>query len=186
DLRTSEEVLRVERTFNGDLGWPWSDGAAIHPKHLMVGGIRQILFDGWVDTVDLVSREDLSCRSLPNSTGEVGDLYALGSTRVDENDLSLNVRFLPPNAAGLFFLASGTNQIPLGGGILCIGGTVLRLPVVTASAEGTVSYDVDLTTLPAAGAGIVAGSTWYAQLAHRDLPGSGGFNYSNASSLLFE
>ncbi|MFT6108994.1 MAG: hypothetical protein ACJA2W_001907 [Planctomycetota bacterium] len=73
-----------------------------------------------------------------------------------------------------------------GGGILCLGGTVIRLPVVVASAEGQASYSVDLTTLPPAGAGIVSGSTWYTQLAHRDTPAFGFFNYTNASSLMFE
>ncbi len=185
DLRTGEERLRVERTFPF-AGWPWSDGAAIHPKHAVAGGHKDPAFVSWFDTIDLVSREDLSCNSLPNSTGVTGDLFALGSSRVDENDLTLNARFLPPNAAGLFFLASGTNSVPLGGGIICIGGTVLRLPIVFASAEGAVSYDLDLTALPPAGAGIVAGTTWYTQLAHRDLPSAGAFNYTNASSILFE
>ena len=185
DARTGEERLRVERTFSQP-AWPWSDGAAIHPKHAVAGGHKIEIFDGWLDTIDLVSREDFSCSSLPNSTGEIGDLYALGSTRISENDLTLNVRFLPPNAAGLFFLSSGTNMIPFGGGIICVGGTVLRLPIAVASAEGVLSLDVDLTALPPLGAGVIPGSTWYVQLAHRDLPSAGAFNYSNASSLLFE
>ncbi len=185
DIRTGEERLRVERNFF-DPSYPWSDSAAIHPKHAAASGHRIANFDGWVDTVDLVSREDLFCRSLPNSTGQVGDLFANGSTRVDENDLTLNARFLPPNAAGLFFLADGTNSIQLGGGILCVGGTVLRLPVVAATPEGTVAFDLDLNSLPPAGSGITAGTTWYVQLAHRDLPSAGAFNYTNSSSLLFE
>ncbi|MEM8712521.1 MAG: hypothetical protein AAGG01_16325, partial [Planctomycetota bacterium] len=185
DLRTLTERVRVERTHPVP-GYPWSDGVAVHPKHAAAFGIETVIFNGWADTIDLVSREDTYCESLPNSTGERADLFALGSTRISENDLELHVQNLPPNSAGLFFLASGTNSIPLGGGILCLGGTVIRLPVVVASADGAVAYDVDLTNLGPAGAGVVAGSTWNAQLAHRDLPGAGGFNYSNASSLLFE
>ena len=146
----------------------------------MVNGVN------WIHGIDLVSRESLSCRSFPNSTGVTGDLFALGSTRVAENDLELHAQFLPPSSAGLFFLSSGTGSQPLGGGKLCLGGTIIRLPVVQASPEGAVSFPVDLTNLPPAGAGIVAGTTWYTQLAYRDVPAFGFFNYTNASSLLFE
>ena len=169
-----------------DPAWPWSDGAAVHPQQMIVGGIATVNAIGWADAVDLVSRENLSCNSLPNSTGSTGDLFALGSTRIAENDLILNARFVPSGAIGAFFLGSGTNQLPLGGGILCVGGTILRLPVVIASAEGVVSFPLDLNNLPPAGAGIVVGSTWFAQFAHRELPSAGNFNYTNASSLLFE
>ncbi|MFT6107384.1 MAG: hypothetical protein ACJA2W_000290, partial [Planctomycetota bacterium] len=152
DLRTL--TVRHERTsVLGNVGFPWADGAVLHPKYGAAFGIASVGWSNWFDGIDLVSREDLSCRSLPNSTGEVGDFFALGSTRVNENDLELHARFLPPNAAGLFFLSSGVGSQPLGGGILCLGGTVIRLPVVVASAEGQASYSVDLTTLPPAGAG---------------------------------
>ncbi|QDV05365.1 hypothetical protein Poly30_08620 [Planctomycetes bacterium Poly30] len=185
DLRTLTSRLEVRR-MDPNVGFPWADGAFMHPKHAVAGGIGDILWSNWLEGIDLVSREELSCRSFANSTGEVGDLFALGSTRVNENDLELHARFLPPNSAGLFFLSSGTGSQPLGGGKLCLGGTILRLPVVVASAEGSVSFPVDLTNLPPAGAGIVAGTTWYSQLAHRDLPAFGFFNYTNASALLFE
>lgn len=185
DLRTLEEVVRVERTYTNP-GYPWSDGAAIHPKHAAAFGIVQPVFDGWSDTIDLVSRESTYCESLPNSTGETADLFALGSTRVSENDLVLHAQNLPPNAFGFFILADSTSSVSMGAGIRCVDGTLINLPVVETSPTGDVAFSVDLTSLGAAGSGVIAGSTWNTQLLHRDLPSAGGFNYSNASSLLFE
>lgn len=185
DVRTGEEQLRVQRSFPA-AGFPWSDAAAIHPKHLAAGGYIFNNGPGWMDTVDLVSRENLSCRSLPNSTGQVSDLFANGSTRVDQNDLTINVRFLPPNSAGIFFLADGTGSVQQGGGILCLGGAIVRLPLVVASPEGVVTYPLDLQGLPPAAGMITAGTTRFIQLAHRDIPSAGAFNYSNSSELLFE
>ncbi len=74
----------------------------------------------------------------------------------------------------------------MGAGIRCVDGTLINLPVVETSPTGDVAFSVDLTSLGAAGSGVIAGSTWNTQLLHRDLPSAGGFNYSNASSLLFE
>jgi hypothetical protein len=54
------------------------------------------------------------------------------------------------------------------------------------SAAGTATELVDITQLPPVGGGVVAGSTWYAQFVHRDLPQSGGINLTNSSALLFQ
>ena len=181
DLRTLTVALDQAYTYAAP-GYPWSDGVALHPDHAAAFGIRGNNFGGWIDLVDLVSREQLSCRSLPNSTGEVGALYATGSTRVASNDLTLHASSVAPNTLGLFFISSGTNNSPMGGGILCLGGTVLRNPVVATTAAGTASFAVDLTALPA----VSVGSTWYTQFVHREPPAFGFFTYTNASSLLFE
>ena len=185
DLRTL--TMQLQR-FNAFLspGWPWADGAALLPKQGAAGGIAGEHWSNWLDGIDLVSRETVFCESFANSTGTVGDLYALGSTRVADNDLELHARFLPPNAAGFFLLSATAGTSPAGGGLLCLAGTTLNLPMVVASASGQASYALDLTNLPAAGGPIVAGSTWYAQLVHRDVPSAGAFNYTNGSELLFE
>ena len=75
---------------------------------------------------------------------------------------------------------------PLGGGLLCVGGNLLRLGIQITSGSGTAVEAIDITQLPPVGGGIVPGSTWYAQFVHRDTPMAGGFNFTSASALLFE
>ena len=184
DARTLQPRLEVD---SGQAGWfPWCDGAAVHPDHAAAFGIGTPNAIGWVDTIDLVSREALSCGSLANSTGSVGELFALGSTRVSEDDLELHARRLPPGSAGLFVLGDASQASPLGGGVLCISGNLIRLGLQVASADGTAFELLDIAQLPPVGGGVLPGSTWYAQFVHRDLPQAGGLNFTNASSLLFQ
>jgi hypothetical protein len=184
DVRTLQPRLEVE---TGLSGWfPWCDGVALHPQQAAAFGLGIANGVGWIDTVDLVSRETFSCDSLANSTGSTGELFALGSTRVNENDLELHARRLPPGSAGLFVLGDASQASPFGGGVLCVGGALIRLGVQVTSAAGTATELVDITQLPPVGGGVVAGSTWYAQFVHRDLPQSGGLNLTNSSALLFQ
>ncbi|MEM6672366.1 MAG: hypothetical protein AAF726_05950 [Planctomycetota bacterium] len=185
DVRTGS--VRIDAD-SGTGGWfPWCDGVAVHPDHAAAFGIGQVNMEtGWLDTIDLVSREAQICRSLPNSTGEVGDLFALGSTRVNENDLELHANSVPPGAVGLFLFGSGSQSVLLGGGRLCVSGSLIRSGVQVADASGSAVEAVDITQLPPIAGGVVPGSTWFTQFAHRDTPASGGFNFTNASSLLFE
>lgn len=183
DVRTLQARLEVEAV---QPGWfPWCDGVAVHPDHAAAFGIGLTNAFGWVDTVDLVSRETTSCGSLANSSGRVGELFALGSTRVLENDLELHARHLPAGSPGLFVLGDAPQSSPLGGGILCVGGNLIRLGVQVTGTDGTAVEFLDLLQLPPVGGGVVAGSTWYAQFVHRDAPQAGGLNLTNSSSLLF-
>jgi len=183
DVRTLQTRLEVD---TGQPGWfPWCDGVAVHPDHAAAFGLGVPNAFGWADTVDLVSREAFSCGSLANSTGSVGELFALGSTRVNENDLELHARYLPVGSAGLFVLGDASQISPLGGGVLCISGNLIRLGVQVTSNDGTAVELLDIDQLPPVGGGVVTGSTWYVQFVHRDVPQSGGLNLTNASSLLF-
>ncbi|MEM1450547.1 MAG: hypothetical protein AAF957_28675 [Planctomycetota bacterium] len=185
DTRTLTTRLEGSAQVSGF--YPWCDGVAVHPDHAAAFAVsEQNLPDGWVDLIDLVSRETLSCRSFPNSTGEIGELFALGSTRVPANDLELFASSLPSGSVGLFVLGDMSQMVPLGGGLLCVGGNLIRFGVQATTADGTATEAVDYLSIPPIGGGIVPGSTWYAQFVHRDLPGAGGFNFTNASALLFE
>ncbi len=184
DVRTLQARLEVD---SGLPGWfPWCDGVAVHPDHAAAFGVGIPNGAGWIDSIDLVSREAFSCGSLSNSTGSAGELFALGSTRVSEDDLELHARRLPPSSAGLFVLADASQMTPLGGGVLCLSGNLIRLGIQTTSADGAAVELIDIAQLPIAGGGVLPGTTWYAQFAHRDLPQSGGLNFTNASSLLFQ
>ncbi len=185
DTRTLTTRMEVDSQTLGF--FPWCDGVAIHSDQAAAFAVdAPHSANGWIDTIDLVSRETLSCRSLPNSTGEVAQLFALGSTRVNENDLEIHARSLPVGAPGFFFLGDAPQMLPFGGGLLCVGGNLIRLGVQVTTPEGTASEAIDIPLLPPIGGGLVPGSTWYTQFVYRDTPLAGGFNFSNASALLFE
>lgn len=187
DLRTRTTRLEVSGVSAGFPGWPWGDGAAIHPDHALASGVAESNSQiGWLDSIDLLSRAELSCTANVNSTGANGDLFALGSTRVSDNDLRLEARFLPMGQFGVFVLGDAPSAVTVGGGLMCVGGNDLWLPVQATTAAGTASQVIDFPTLPSVGGGLVPGSTWLFQFVHRDVPMTGGIGTSNAISLMFQ
>lgn len=184
DVRTLEVRLSEPANVGGD--FTWCDGVVVHPDHAATFGVGGFNSNqGWLRAHDLVSRETLSCRSNPNSTGAIGELFVLGSTRASENDLGLRARFLPPSSVGLFILGDASQLTPLGAGNACVAGNLFRAPVQVTDADGAVAFDLDTGAFPVVGGGFIAGSTWFAQFVHRDTPAAGGFNFSNASQLEF-
>lgn len=121
------------------------------------------------------------CQGLPNSTGSVAGITASGSLVVTDNNFTLNANNVPAGQNGIFFYGAGQTSLPFGNGIRCVDGTLYRLPVVTASNTGTVSYTPDLTTPPQGGQ-IMLGSSWNFQLWYRD-PAAGGANYNATEGL---
>lgn len=186
DLRAPGTVLLETISATTD-GWAWSDGAAIHPDHAAacnVGLSNGAL--GWLDTIDLVSREALGCRGLPNGTGALGELWSTGSTRVTENDLRLEVRALPSGQFGAFFLAAADQAVLQNGIAFCVTGQLVRFGLQSTTPAGTAGIDVDLSTGPVGSLGVTAGSTWYAQFLHRDPGGAVGLGSTNSIELLFQ
>ncbi len=141
-----------------------------------------------------MSRVALSDGSIAKSAGSAGELFAPGSTRVSEDDLELHVRRLPLGAASLFVLSDASPAWPLGGalcvacvsGALRVSGNLTRLGSPVASADGTTVERLDIAPLPPVGGGALPGSTCNAQIIHRDLPQSGGLNFTSTSALLFQ
>ncbi|MFN0242110.1 MAG: protease complex subunit PrcB family protein [Planctomycetota bacterium] len=84
-------------------------------------------------------------------------------------DLVLHASNVPAGNFGLFFY--GSAQIaptPLGNGTRCVGGTLLRLPVVQAQAgQPTVAFPVDYLAPQSAAGPIAPGSTWNFQFLFR-------------------
>lgn len=111
------------------------------------------------------------CPVIPNSSGAGASIGWSGTAGVAANDLVLEVTGAPANTVGIFFYGPDQVQLGLGNGFRCVGGPVRRLPVVGASASGTVSYPVDLmsSTLPTGA--ITAGETWNFQYWFRDVQG---------------
>lgn len=122
-----------------------------------------------------------------NSTGAGATLNATGTASVLAEDLVLTGAQLPASP-GLYF--QGTIQVnggagnPFGDGILCAGGSIIRLGPVVASG-GTSSYPSGPQPSVASRGGVSAGDTRNYQLWYRDIPGpcSSGFNTTHGVSI---
>ncbi|MDP6990533.1 MAG: hypothetical protein QF903_13770, partial [Planctomycetota bacterium] len=129
------------------------------------------------------------CTAAPNSAGGGTLLLTAGRASLTHNDLVLDAVGGVAGELALFFYGSGRQETPFGDGLLCVGGTVLRLnPPAAFDAFGDLSRPLDLDAPPAdAGPGhVTALSTWHFQLWYRDPGGGGsGFNLSDALEFTF-
>jgi hypothetical protein len=132
--------------------------------------------------------------AVPNSTGLPGEIRALGSTVVAENDFRLRATQLPLNSFG-FFLASRFQDFrPFPGGsqgILCLGdpigrgvGNVIFFTGATGSA--TVNVDLNLIPQPSVFVSVMPGEMWNFQCWHRDVNPAQTSNFSDAIAVEFQ
>ncbi len=120
-----------------------------------------------------------------NSTGHFAEIYAVGSTSVADQWLSLRVEGLPPGQFA-FFLASmqgGFVAHPGGSsGHLCLGGSIGRFNVPNqiqmSNSAGTLGTQIDLNNIPQASGPVTvqAGQNWRFQLWYRDNGGTSNFS----------
>lgn len=120
--------------------------------------------------------------AVPNSTGRVGSLIAIGSGEVADNRLWLTSSDLPTQSFG-YYLASLTtgyaSNVPGSMGVLCLGGEIGRFvgadQVQQSGVAGAFSLDIDLTMIPQPNGlvTVAAGSTWHFQGWHRDADSTG-------------
>ncbi|MEM6671786.1 MAG: right-handed parallel beta-helix repeat-containing protein [Planctomycetota bacterium] len=101
-----------------------------------------------------------------------------GSASLSAADLVLVARRLPSTTSGVF--ATGTERavLPAGDGILCIGGSLQRLGVVSSDTSGAASLAVDLGALA-----VVPGERRSFQLWFRDAGGPAGFDLTDALEI---
>jgi hypothetical protein len=128
------------------------------------------------------------CTSTPNSTGKVASIGAYGSVRVTNNDFTLVTSSCPSDMLGLFLMSTTPGSTPFGNGVLCLGGSVLRLlPAVSTGFGGSSAYvALDFGDPSSSAAQVTPGSTWNFQLWFRDVAAFGAeFNLSNALSATF-
>ncbi len=123
-----------------------------------------------------------------NSTGVGGELGVGGSDSVASDDLSFSASSLPPHQSALLFAGSasvnGGSGAPFGDGLRCAGGSVVRLGVVSSSAQGAASWGPGLGSIGGWG----AGDTRYFQAWYRDSVGSicgSGFNLTQGMAVTF-
>lgn len=131
-----------------------------------------------------------------------GEVFAVGSNVVVDNDFELYVIDMPINTFGYFINGTSTQSVAGPGGsigTLCIGGSVGRFSrpgeIMNSGPDGAFSLVVDLTDVPtpSGAVSIAAGSTWYFQCWHRDQfpvgcanAGMTTSNFSTAYSVLFQ
>ncbi len=136
---------------------------------------------------------DTYCTSNPNSTGQIGELTALGNPVVAANDFSLMGSKLPPNQFG-FYLAGRTQGVtPMAGGsqgVLCLGGSIGRLlgTLAMSNGAGELTGSVNLFAIPegASISAVMPGETWNFQLWHRDVNPTATSNFTEAIEVVFE
>ena len=124
------------------------------------------------------------CTSNVNSTGLVGRTRARGTASVSAANLDLESRNLPANTFSLYFAGSGLQHGAVGDGVLCISGSLTRMPPgAFTDASGIVTKSFDFSA--PYGNLAVPGQSLIVQCFYRDLAGGPtGFNTTDAIEIL--
>ncbi len=108
-----------------------------------------------------------------------------------DNDVTLEIRYTPPNALGIFTTSMSTFQSP--GPVLCLGGATGRFnqphQILISDSLGNAQMQLDLDDMaqPTGSAIAMAGQTWYFQVWFRDSCGvPNRWGVSDALALTFE
>ncbi len=134
-----------------------------------------------------------------NQSGFPGTLFALGSTSVQDNNVTLVTQTLPAGSTGYVLNSPGQGYLPMAGGsrgTLCIGGgqPIGRHngpgQIGIADAQGSFWVALDLTQLPSPLGPIPAmvGETRNFQVWYRDMDSNGmpTSNFTDAVSITFD
>ena len=133
------------------------------------------------------------CAANPNSTGVPGEIHALGSALVANNDVELRVSSVPAGQFGIFVVSRtfGT-PVPVGDGNLCLNGQIGRYQDLSqiwqADPMGEAGLVIDLQTIPQPMSieSVMPGETWSWQAWHRDAnPMGPTSNFTNGVSIPF-
>jgi hypothetical protein len=128
------------------------------------------------------------CTTSPNSVGTGAIIGSSGTTSMSANDLTLLCWGLVPNTPGLFYYGTDRTVLPLGEGVRCVDGNLIRLSVKVADMFGTSFDSLDLNSPPfSSGLGAVtAGDLRNFQYWYRDITGGPfGYNLSDALEVNF-
>jgi hypothetical protein len=125
------------------------------------------------------------CSTSPNSVGPGAVMGWSGSQSISTNDLVLIASGAPPGTSGLMYFGTNAIQVPFGNGIRCVGGMVVRMPVVVVNSFGEGIQTVDLMHLPQ-GKVVAPGDQRLFQFWYRNpAAGGAGFNLSDGLSVVF-
>lgn len=132
---------------------------------------------------------DLYCETNSNSAGLGAVLSPGGSSSIANNDLAWSVNYAPANVNAFLYYGPAQANVPYGAGALCVAAPRQRVaPVLVTDASGVAQRVLDLTAAPfaAGSSAVLAGSTWYFQVAYRDPTGAAnGLNATNGVRVVF-
>ena len=118
-----------------------------------------------------------------NSGGSGTTLGASGTPVVEVDTLVLNATGAPNGVPGLFFSGSlqpgAGNGVPFGDGLLCAGGSIVRLQVVITNGSGDASSSIGISTKD----GSTPGTTRFYQYWFRDVGGPCGNDFNTSGAL---
>jgi hypothetical protein len=121
------------------------------------------------------------CTTSPNSVGSGAVIGTTGSTSIAAAELTLTARHCPSSSAGVFFHGSTATFVAFCNGARCVGGSLVRMPIVHCDELGNVRQAVVLATSPFA-----VGATRQFQFFYRDpLAGGASFDLSDARRVVF-
>lgn len=124
------------------------------------------------------------CAGSPTSVTSGASLSTFGTTSIAANNFGLFTQGVPPGQFGLGIYGDAQDFVPLGDGLLCIGGTTIyRLGLAQADLFGIAALPVDFNNLPIGGT-ITPGETVFWQFWFRDTTPAG-FNLTDAISVIF-
>ena len=131
--------------------------------------------------------------AVANSTGASASIGAVGSSVVNDANLTLVANDLPLQSSGLFLVSPVRDTVLQPGGslgVLCVGAPQGRFnqQIVNSGSGGSVSIDVDLMSLPrpTGPVAVQPGETWNFQLWHRDTVGGiATSNFTDAVEVTF-
>lgn len=109
------------------------------------------------------------CEATANSTGAAASIGLECPSQLYDR-MALRAEAVP-NTVGLFLYSQSQAQAPFMNGIRCLGGPILRLPLVAATG-GMLTYEVDLGEQRADGK-LLPGSSWNFQAWFRDSAAGG-------------
>ncbi|MBK7874143.1 MAG: hypothetical protein IPJ77_00035 [Planctomycetes bacterium] len=122
-----------------------------------------------------------------NSTGQGAGLEGEGTDGVINDDLEFTAFQIRAGATAVLFqgtqASGGGLGVPFGDGLVCVGGSALRLGARQADGSGRATWGPGLAT-PGQW---VAGQTRYFQVRYRNVTGpcGSGFNYTNGLMVTF-
>jgi hypothetical protein len=112
-----------------------------------------------------------------------------GSSSIANNDLAWSVNYAPANVNAFLYYGPAQANVPYGAGALCVAAPRQRVaPVLVTDPSGVAQRVLDLTAAPfaAGSSAVLAGSTWYFQVAYRDPTGAAnGLNATNGVRVVF-
>lgn len=121
------------------------------------------------------------CVGAPNSAGPGAMMGWSGSLDAALDNFALTASGAPPGQFGLFFFGPGQQFTFVSDGVLCVGGSLVRLPVTSVDSAGMATSDLDFGFH-----GIQNGDTLNFQLWYRDPTGGpAGNNFSDGLEVTF-